>query len=612
MARSISLGILSSLLLVCATRAQPEMALRPAQRYELSATLDPEQRRVDGTLRLEFRNSSTRPLEKLLFHLYMNAFASRTSVFMRESRGSMRGQLFEGTGSIELKTLTVDGRDALRTAESELVPGDRTQLTVPLERALERGASVTIESRFVVRLPPVFARAGYAGSDFFAVAQWFPKLAKLEANGHFEGFPYHALGEFYADFADYVVTVRTPSAMQVAATGLLAERREQGAHTLRRFEAYDVHDFAFMATVGYEEARERVNGTLVHMLYPPGCQDAAVRHGEVLRAGLRSYGNAFGAYPYPALSLVLPPRHAAGAAGMEYPTLLLTAGDWIVPASLPSLSGAFVTAHELAHQWFQGMLASNEVRHPVLDEGLAQWAALDLMRTMYGAREGLLGVAIDRFEVVRLLATAPTPSTAQGRPAHEYAAGEYASSVYARAALALESIRRAHGREPFDRALALYTQRERFGHPTPAALEQAFDDVYGAGFAVRVLRPLLFGGESSAVHLAATRRSLREQTYVTEVRARRTGAVSLPTSVAVMDADGRELERALWPSGSDSLLVALETKAPVARVVLDPDRALLLDDNVRDQVATFRSESAKPLLARTVALVQALVTWIGP
>jgi hypothetical protein len=613
MSRSIVMAAASLAALLTAPLVRADDASPTAQRYELEATLEPDEQRVRGQLRLTFRNSSEQPLPALLFHLYLNAFVDRESVFMRESRGSLRGEPFRGTGSITLENLTIDGVDALASAERELVAKDLTQLRAVLEQPLAPGESVVVESRFLVALPPLFARSGYAEPDFFAVAQWFPKLAKLEPDGHFESFPYHALGEFYADFADYSLRVRAPVGMQVAATGLLKEERRDGAHQLHRFEATRVHDVAFVAARGLQQTHEQVDGIAIRYFWPSGTQAAArAEHTRVVRRGLREFSSAFGSYPYPTLSVVLPPRQASGAAGMEYPTLFLSAGEWFALPALPSLSGAFVTAHELAHQWFQGILASNELRFPVLDEGLAQWAALDLMRTLYGAREGLLGVTFDRFEVERLLAMRPTPSTAPGYAAHEYGAGEYAASVYARAALALESIRRAHGRARFARALALYARNERFGHPTPDALERAFAEVYGADFGRRVVRPLLFEGAVSAVHIAEARTRRRGGRYFTHVRARRTGKVALPTAVAVYGLHGRELARTRWPADEGTLLTSLETREPVARVLLDPDRALLLDMNVSDQMVRFTPAASGAWLSRATALVQTLLAWVGP
>ncbi|MDB4973403.1 MAG: metallopeptidase [Myxococcaceae bacterium] len=582
------------------------------QRYELTAKLDPALHRVEGTARITFTNTSEAVLEELVFHLYLNAFRDRESVFMRESRGSLRGVRVRGAGSIKLETLTVNAEDALARSERELIAHDFTQLRTSLATPLRPGQSVIIETRFVATLPPIFARSGYS-RDFFAVAQWFPKLAKLEPDGHFASFPYHSLGEFYADFADYVLHVDTPADLAVLASGVLAYEKRAGTRLVRRFDAARVHDLAFVAARGFRSDVESVDGVLVRYLSPPGYEGALHEHAAVVRAGLAHYGRAFGAYPYPSLSVVVPPRGAEGAQGMEYPTLIMTGGPWYDVPGLPSLAGSIVTAHELAHQWFYGLLGSNEVRYPVLDEGLTEWASLDLMRTMYGGREGLGGLALDRFELERLFATRLTQSTSPGLPVYAYAPAEYAASVYARAALALESIRRAHGRERFDRALSIYAISQRYQHPTPRDLEHAFDAAYGAGFAETTLRPLLFEGESSAVRLVSARSELGDDDeHLLHVFARRSGKVSLPTWLALYAADGHELSRTRFAAEQDTLAVTLQTEQPVARVVLDPERALLLDADAAHHVMQLAPPSTMSPLARVLAFAQLLASWAGP
>ncbi|MET0339685.1 MAG: M1 family metallopeptidase [Polyangiales bacterium] len=596
------------------TRAEPDPPPLPASahRYVLTARLDEAARAVTGEVEIAFTNTSRAPLDSLTFHLYLNAFRDRHSVFMRESGGSLRGKRSRGTGSLVLETLTVDGQDVLAGAERELVADDQTQLRAALPAPLAPGASVRIASRFVAKLPPLFARSGWA-PDFFVVAQWFPKLATLAPDGRFVSTPYHALGEFYADFADYTLTLDAPADMQVAASGERGDTENRGGRTLHRFEARHVHDFAFVAARGYREDVESVDGVLVRYLAPASYGWAMPAHARVVREGLRHYGAAFGRYPYPTLSVVLPPAAAEGGAGMEYPTLFLGDPGWWTGTRLPALLGPFVTAHELAHQWFQGMLASDEVHYPVLDEGLAQWASLDLIRTLYGPREGLEGVlALDRFEVTRAIALKVVGSIAPGLPAPAYTAREYGGSVYARAALALECIRRAYGKARFDAALARYAEAHRFGHPTPGDLEAAFDDAYGPGFGGRVLRPLLFEGASTRVQMLEARSDERgPKRHVTRIRARRQG-VALPTWLALYDADGRELTRVRFGAEAETLLTTLETPLPVARAVLDPDRALLLDDDVTDQIARFDAPAQEPLLAALVAIGQLLLAGIGP
>ncbi|MDB4990257.1 MAG: metallopeptidase [Myxococcaceae bacterium] len=601
-------------LLIAVLGSTEALAQAPAalpQRYELTAKLDADKHQVEGTARITFTNTSNATLNELVFHLYLNAFRDRESVFMRESRGYLRGTRARGAGSIKLETLTVNAEDALARSERELIAHDFTQLRTSLATPLPPGESVLIETRFTVQLPPLFARSGYS-RDFFAVGQWFPKLAKLEADGRFASFPYYALAEFYADFADYTLYVDTPSELAVVASGVLAYEKRAGARTVRRFDAARVHDVAFAAARGFRTDVESVDGVLVRYLSPPGYEAALHAHAQVVRAGLSHFGRAFGAYPYPSLSVVVPPRDAEGAQGMEYPTLIMTGGPWFDVPALPSLSGAIVTAHELAHQWFYGLIASDEVQHPVLDEGLTQWASLDLMRSMYGPREGVGALAIDRFEAERLIATRLVASTSPGLPAYAYAPAEYAASVYARGSLALESIRRAYGRERFDRALSIYAVSQRFHHATPAALEQAFDAAYGAGFAARTLRPLLFEGETSAVQLVSARSELSDDEFVLHVRARRSGAVALPTWLALYSARGRELSRTRFPAENDALIVSLQTDEPVARVVLDPDRALLLDPDATDNVRLLESASSSAVVSQLLAWLQLLLSWVGP
>ncbi|HEX6242281.1 MAG TPA: hypothetical protein VFZ61_15325, partial [Polyangiales bacterium] len=117
-----------------------------AQRYRLEATLEPRQHRVQGKLSLAFTNSSRVPLERLVFHLYLNAFRDARSVFMRESGGALRGTRAAGHGQLLLSGLRVAGTDRLGEADPQLVAGDFTQLSVPLAQPLASGASVTIEA----------------------------------------------------------------------------------------------------------------------------------------------------------------------------------------------------------------------------------------------------------------------------------------------------------------------------------------------------------------------------------------------------------------------------------------------------------------------------------
>ncbi|MBC7173731.1 MAG: M1 family metallopeptidase, partial [Polyangiaceae bacterium] len=293
--------------------------------YRIEARLDAERHLVSGTARIVWTNESEAAASELWLHLYMNAFENRETVFMRESRGQLRGVTFLSPGSIRLSALRIAGEDHLRTADDEVIARDRTQLRVPLLAPVPPGASIELEVSFETALPTAFARAGYV-DDFHMVAQWFPKLARLERDGQWATFPYHGLGEFYADFALYDVTLDLPSEHVVGATGVEVETVRHGDRTTHRFVAERVHDFAFASDPDFKIRVQDCSGTKVRVLAPPGFDRTALRSLRITCEGLEYLGRLYGPYPYPALTVVVPPRGASGAAGMEYPTLFTTDG----------------------------------------------------------------------------------------------------------------------------------------------------------------------------------------------------------------------------------------------------------------------------------------------
>lgn len=585
----------------------------PDHSYAIEVELDPVAHVVRGTERVRFRNTSARPLTDLYLHLYLNAFADDRTVFMRESRGALRGLSASGRGSIEVRSLrTAEGFDLLPGAEHELIPFDRTQMRVPLPAPLAPNAEMELEIEFKSRLPPLFARSGHAES-FHAVAQFFPKLAKLESDGRWASFPYHGYGEFYADFADYELTVRAPPDFVIGATGTRVGSEHGESFTTHRFEAPRVHDVAFVAWPHFEEETTHFRGVDVHLLAPPGHGAIVRHHRRIVREGLTRFGALFGAYPYRTLTVVVPPRIAEGAAAMEYPTLFFTSVGWLPTPGISIGRQSEVTAHELAHQWFQGIIATDEVTWPMLDEGLATWAASDLLRSMYGAKGSAIrgfGLAIDVFELLRAFGVrGGREPIVPGLAVHRFtSARQYARAVYARPALVLETVRRTYGAHRFERALGTYARRGWFRHPTPEELFEAFDEEYGAGFSDRTLRPALLRGARGSVHIAAVRTTNADSRWV---EARRDGEVAWPTTL-VTRGDGR-LERAHpFSAGKKELVLPLE---PSTRsVILDPENALLLDDSVLDQ--RRRATDARPperaIFARALSIAQLVLGWLVP
>src|SRR5690606_9692244 len=112
-------------------------------------------------------------------------------------------------------------------------PKDETDIRVDLPDEVAAGSTLTLEIEWESQLPQIVERTGYL-SDYHFVAQWFPKLARLERDGTWRHFTFHAQSEFYADYGDYDVTLDVPERFIVGASGETIERRVEGGRLIQR------------------------------------------------------------------------------------------------------------------------------------------------------------------------------------------------------------------------------------------------------------------------------------------------------------------------------------------------------------------------------------------
>lgn len=490
--------------LVLAASARADDADPPWLQYSIDVRLDPELHRLQGKQQIRLENRGRKALRELVFHLYLNAFRDEHSVFMREGGARVRGSQLRRRGSIAITQLTTaQGADLLARADKELVKGDFTQLRVRLPAPLPPQATLELALQFTAELPEMVARCGFAG-DFHLVGQWFPKLAKLEADGSFVSFPYHGFGEFYADFADYDFSVRAPERFVVAGSGERVEQRIEAGWRFERYVARNVHDVVWATSPRLEVLTLPVGEVKLSVYGERGYGPAMRRQARVLAAALPYFEQHYGRYPYGTLTAVIPPRRAHAASGMEYPTLFSSGGPWwALPASLPDPLQDVVAIHELAHQWFSGMIASNEVAHPMLDEGLAQWSSLDFLGEYYTQPPSLFAswrVGFGPLDVMRAaLLARPRNWPSSLLPAQRYTGSTLGPSVYARPAIVFERVAERRGRSRLRAALKSYALAQRFQHPTPDDLYTALDKSFGSGFGSRTVRSALEGKEPQAL-----------------------------------------------------------------------------------------------------------------
>ena len=569
-------------------------AVPPVASYEIAVALDPQTHLLTGHETITYVNRTSDTIPNLAFHLYLNAFRSEDTVFMRESgRG---GRAFGSDPALRGWSEV----DALRLAGGmDLLPSttiNETVMITTLPQPLLPGESLTVTLGFRAKLPRVSSRTGFAG-NFHMVGQWFPKLGVYQQGKGWNAHPFHANSEFFADFGTYDVAITVPEGYVVGATGLPAGREAHPDGTVtQRYHAEAVIDFAWTAWPEFREAHRQIGPTEVVLLYVPDHEKYVERYLDAAETCLDSYGAWYGPYPYPRLTLVDVPADASGAGGMEYPTLV-TAGP-PMPFPLNLLEGPFpetVTVHEIAHQWWQSTVATNEFEEPWLDEGFAEYSTSRLMDLVYppGAKARRLGalggshLAMDRIGYLVM------PDLPMYGRAWDFSALEYGIAAYAKPCVVLTTMERLVGEERWLAVMRTYYQRYAFGHPTTEDFLAIVAQVAGEQARAQLEPSVYTDGvvDYAVTGLGCTR---EKETYHCEVTTSRLGQVPLPVEVEVAFADGRTT-RERWDGQDKQKTYLYAGPVPLAWAQVDPDQRLPLDVSPHNNSLTYRAQ-AGPLV----------------
>ncbi|MFP6685045.1 MAG: M1 family metallopeptidase [Polyangiaceae bacterium] len=578
------------------TRAEdprPKRAERPsAVNYVIEVALDPISHRLTANARVRWRNTSAQPQQELYVHLYLNAFRDASSRFMRKEVTGFRGHgRPTHWGSIDVTRFYVKrfARDIWPAASQRHTPGDpddQTDIRVVLPEAVAPGDEIDIEMAWTAVLPSVVLRTGFV-DHFHMVAQWFPKLARLEPDGNWAHFPYERLSEFYADLGHYDVTITAPSGYTIAAPGRAATLESGPALIRRRHVLSPAHDFAFAVYDDFERL-ERVtsDGVKLRCFVPRGLDAVARAQLDVVQEALPFFSRLYGPYPYDSLTIVHPIFGAVEAGGMEYPGLITTGGRALW-SRLGVRTMAAVTVHELAHQWFYGLLASDEHRWPFLDEGLATYSQADWMESRWpgASAASSLGFRVSLHAINRAHAAPAWGRGAIARPAADFADGsDYGALVYGATASVIETLARIHGRERVRRALGRYAKEHRFGHPQPHDLLTAFESEFGVP-AVEWVRAALLDGS----WLDWRARFDGESAVWVE----REGDLNLGVDIDLVDATGAR-HRMRVDGGQSSQRLQLAGGGEVVAAIIDPETKLLIDADLSNNAVSRERQGVAP------------------
>jgi len=461
--------------------------------YNIEAKYDPKTHSLDGSEVLTYHNLTGQPLDRFPFHLYLNAFQPKAT-WIREAKAlGTRDVTYEKWedkeyGSDEIKSFEVVGMGDLTSKLEFIQPDDgnkddKSVVLIVLPKTVAPGESVQFKIKFHDQFPETQARSGWK-RDFVLGGQWFPKVG-VWWNGAWNCHQYHATTEFFADFGVYDVVLTLPQNEVVGATGILVGqvKNADGTQTLT-YHGDDIHDFAWTASPRYKVGEDTFQGTMgpvqLRLLMQPAHWSQEARHAKILKQTLDHFERWYGPYPYKTLTLVDPePDSAAG--GMEYPTFITGDTAWWMPDGihLPEV----VVEHEFGHQYWYGMVATNEFEDAWLDEGVNSYTEVKILDDVLGRDTSFLnqfGITAGEHEVQHLQFIGVADLDPIARKAYEYASfNSYGGITYGKTANVLLTLEKLIGEDTVQKALHTYFMRYRFTHPTKEDFLKTFEEVSG-------------------------------------------------------------------------------------------------------------------------------------
>jgi hypothetical protein len=581
--------------------------------YWIDANVHTDDNTLDATEILEYRNPSAQPIVTVPFHLYLNAFRPQ-STFSKESHQSYD----KGTeGAIAIKSISAEGYGDLSqtmrfTAPDDGNQEDHTVMEITLPAPIAPGEAIRFHLTFQDKFPLSVARSGYK-RDFLMGGQWFPKVGVLLHNV-WNCHQYHATTEFFSDFGTYNVSLRLPQRYIVGASGVQTgeQANSDGTRTLS-FRGEDIHDFAWAASPHFEVADDNFFNSLgpvkVHALILASHADRRERYLSILKRSLQKYDEWYGPYPYKQITLIDPePDSAAG--GMEYPTLITAGTNWWEPSWYYYTTEGTV-AHELGHQYWYGMVATNEVEEPWLDEGITTYSETKAMDSLFGRNNSALnartlyGSDAGIHRLIYLLHPDEDPIVRLG---WQFASSRsYGCIVYGKTTSVLRTLEALLGEATMRQVLHVYFMRYRFQHPTATDFLNTVEEVSGR----QDLRPYfgqaIYGTEMLDYSVDSLSSKGLTNPYHSTLMVRRRGSFTYPVKFEVGFADGSK-EQGTWDGQDRWARYSWDKPSRAVYAQIDADHNVLLDvDSFNDSYTLLRDRTARLKLTNYWVFAQQLL-----
>lgn len=466
--------------------------------YFIDVKVDTNDHKLEAHQVLIYKNNSPDVLNELYIHVYPNAYANKKTAYAKQQleNGSLSFQkakpeemgYVEGLDFQVLDTFTynnsVNQHDLNGKALKWGFTKDLDIVKVDLsDRPLQPGDSMIIYTPFQVKLPHVFSRKGHA-EGVYHVSQWFPKPAVYDEKG-WHPMPYLDQGEFYGEFARFEVNIEVPGDYVVLATGAVdpkeknwmmrkakGEKDSLEKETKRvHYSANQVHDFAWFASDQWHlkhQDWQKPDGEVIDVWTAALDQKEWKKAAQWTQETLAYLSEEVGTYPYPQVTVVEGGLGAGG--GMEYPMIT------VIQKGMKGDLLQKVIIHEVGHNWFYGVLASNERAYPWMDESINSFYEKRI--SIKYAEEGSADI-LERLEdglLESLIRSRSKTKHSQAITNHseDFTDLNYGLDVYEKGPRMMEYLAAFLGEDDFKKMMQDYYQEWQFKHPQPEDLQKSW------------------------------------------------------------------------------------------------------------------------------------------
>jgi Peptidase family M1 domain len=483
--------------------------------YKIDVALNDADNTLDGFVKMDYYNNSPDTLYYIWIHVWPNAFKNDKTAFTDQDLEKGNTDFYfsnaDKRGYINRLNFKVNGE----VAKTQDHPQHQDIIKLLLPKPIAPKSSAKIETPFHVKLPYNFSRGGHV-DQAYQITQWYPKPAVYDSKG-WHTIPYLDQGEFYAEFGNYEVQITLPDNYVVAATGDLQNETEKNwmknwkpfnrkPNTKKQVEKKknfilsqapssaktktllykqnNVHDFAWFADKTYSvkiDTLKLPSGKIItaQVFYYSENQEIWTNSIAMIKRAILTKSQWLGEYPFNVVSVV----DGGNGGGMEYPTITLLDDG----GSEKMLD--YVINHEIGHNWFEAILATNERTHPWMDEG---------MNTYYDNRYAMQQYGNTNIDVIKtnlrfinkrlpddiqhtLLQTVisikkdqPIETTSE-----KMTAFNYNMVTYVKTGDWMKLLEDDLGKDLFDKCMQEYYKRWQFKHPYPEDFKKVVEEVSG-------------------------------------------------------------------------------------------------------------------------------------